>query len=41
METVSRVIEQPKSDDCDVRWHAARILRLTKDARLSALSCAL
>ncbi len=33
METVSGVIEELKSDDCDVRWHAARVLRWTKDAR--------
>jgi len=33
METVSGIIEELKSDDCDVRWHAARVLRWTKDAR--------
>jgi HEAT repeat protein len=33
MNTINALIEELKNDDCDVRWHAARALRWTKDAR--------
>ena len=36
------LFKRAKSDDCDVGWHAARILRWTKDARaVDPLVCAL
>jgi HEAT repeat protein len=33
MNTINALIEELKNDDCDVRWHVARALRWTKDAR--------